>query len=80
MKELAKLEEERGNPGYTPADRVVRSDSKERTAGYGRGSIADGLGGAGEKKGKREREPGRDYRAWDCGDVCEYSGGGGGVL
>ncbi len=55
MEELAKLEEERGNPGYLLEDRVVRSDSKKRTAGHGRGSIADGLGGAGEKKGKRER-------------------------
>ena len=27
----------------------------------------------------REREPGGDYRAGDCGDVCQY-GGGGGVL
>ena len=55
MEELAKLEEERGNPGYLPADRVARSDSKERAAGHGRGSVADGLGGADEKKGKRER-------------------------
>ena len=55
MEELAKLEEERGNPGYLPADRVARSDSKERSAGDGRGSVADGLGGADEKKGKRER-------------------------
>ncbi len=55
MEELAKLEEERGNPGYLSADRVAGSHSKERAVGYDRGSIADGLEGTGEKKGKRER-------------------------
>ncbi len=55
MEELAKLEEERGNPGYLSADRVAGSHSKERAVGYGRGSIADGLECTGEKKGKRER-------------------------
>ncbi len=55
MEELAKLEEERGNPGYLSADRVAGSHSKERAVGYGRGSIADGLEGTGEKMGKRER-------------------------
>lgn len=56
MEELAKLEEERGNSGYLPAaDRVARSNNKERIAGYGRGNITDGSGDAGEKKGKRER-------------------------
>ena len=33
MEELAKLEEERGNPAYLPADRVVKNDGAERIAG-----------------------------------------------
>ncbi len=55
MEELAKLEEERGNPAYLSSDSVVKSDGVERTAGHGRGSVKGGLGTIGEKKGKGER-------------------------
>ena len=96
MEELAKLEDERGNPGYMHADGIITSGGAEM---------------AGGKKGKQERiasnemctffdfeyffpavdtgeydcvqkpvwqcEPGRDYCAGNCGDVCQYVDGGG---
>lgn len=79
MEELAKLEAERGTPGYAPADGIVTHGGAETIGGHGRGSLTDGSGAVGGRKEKRERESGGDYCAGDCGDVCQY-GGGGGVL
>lgn len=53
MEELAKLEEERGTAGYVVADGIVMG-SAETAGGYGGKNVADGLGGADRRKGKRE--------------------------
>ena len=55
MEELAKLEAERGNPAYLPADRIVTSGGVEAVGGHGGKIVADGLGGADRRKGKQER-------------------------
>ena len=55
MEELAKLEEERGAPGYTQADGIVTHGGAETIGGHGRGSLTDGSGAVGGRKEKRER-------------------------
>lgn len=55
MEELAKLEAERGTPGYTSADGIVTSDSAEAVGGHGRGRVSDGFGAGDKRKGKQER-------------------------
>ncbi len=55
MEELAKLEEERGAPGYTQADGIVTHGGAETIGGHGRGSLTDGSGALGGRKEKRER-------------------------
>ncbi len=55
MEELAKLEEERGNPGYFLDEKAAKNSGVEMTGGYGRGSAADDPGAAGGRKGKWER-------------------------
>lgn len=55
MEELAKLEAERGNPGYTSADGIVTNDSAETAGRHGRGSMSDGFGAVDRRKGKQER-------------------------
>ena len=52
MEELAKLEEERGTPGYAQVDGIVTSGGVEVIGGHGRGSLTDGSGVLGGKKGK----------------------------
>lgn len=54
MEELAKLEEERGTAGYTSAVGIDIGGA-ETPGGHGGKSLADGLGGADRKRGKRER-------------------------
>ena len=55
MEELAKLEEERGTPGYAQTGGIVTNGDVEMIGGYGKGSLADGSGAAGNRKGRRER-------------------------
>ena len=55
MEELAKLEAERGNPGYVSADGAAKSGGAEVTGGHGRGRLSDGPGAEGSRKGKGER-------------------------
>lgn len=50
MEELAKLEEERGTPGYLPADKNIGAE-----AAGGHDSVTDGIGAGDRKKGKRGR-------------------------
>lgn len=54
MEELAKLEAERGTPGYLTANGTKNSGA-EAAGGHDRGSVADGPGAADQRKGKRER-------------------------
>lgn len=55
MEELAKLEEERGTPGYVPADGITESGDTKAAGVHDRKSAADGLGATNGRKGKRER-------------------------
>lgn len=55
MEELAKLEAERGMPGYALVDGTVASGGMEAANGHGRGSMTDASGTTGGRKGKRER-------------------------
>lgn len=52
MEELAKLEAERGTPGYTL---VNGNDSVKENGERGRERMPEGLGAADQRKGKRER-------------------------
>lgn len=54
MEELAKLEEERGTPGYVQEGGNVKH-SAEAAGSLDGGSAADGLGANGRRKEKRER-------------------------
>lgn len=54
MEELAKLEAERGTPGYVSVDGSAKGGA-EITGRHGRGSLAEGSGVADSRKGKRER-------------------------
>ena len=54
MEELAKLEAERGTPGYVQEGGNVKH-SAEAAGSLDGGSAADGLGAAGRRKEKRER-------------------------
>ena len=55
MEELAKLEEERGTPGYTLAVDGAKSRGAEVVGGHDRGNSTGGLGISDGRKGKRER-------------------------
>lgn len=55
MEELAKLEAERGTPGYEFADRTAKNSGAEAAGGCDRGRLMDGSGVAGGRKGKGER-------------------------
>ena len=54
MEELAKLEAERGTAGYV-SEGSAAGGGVEMVGGHGGKSVADGLGGADRRKGKRER-------------------------
>lgn len=55
IEELAKLETERGIPGYVPTDGIVTHGGAETIGGHGRGSLTDGPRAMGGRKEKRER-------------------------
>ena len=55
MEELAKLEAERGTPGYLPEGESVKSYGRETANVHDGGSMTDGSGLTDRKKGKRER-------------------------
>lgn len=55
MEELAKLEAERGTPGYLPEGESVKSYGRETAGVHDRGSMTDDSGITDRKKGKRER-------------------------
>lgn len=50
MEELAKLEAERGTPGYVLADGIVESGGAKAAGGHDRGIVADGLGATNGRK------------------------------
>ncbi len=66
MEELAKLEAERGTPGYVPESGNVKcgwdvaDGGAGATGGSDRGSAADALGAAARRKGKWERVASRE--------------------
>ena len=55
MEELAKLEAERGNPGYASVDGALENSGAGAAGERGRGSMPDSLGAGDRRKGKRER-------------------------
>lgn len=55
MEELAKLEAERGTPGYISAGEAVVNGGMEAIGRHDRGSTSDGLEIVNARKGKRER-------------------------
>lgn len=57
MEELAKLEEERGTPGYVPADKTAQNSGWEAAGGHDRkgGVSTPGDAVERERKGKRGR-------------------------
>lgn len=55
MEELAKLEAERGTPGYASAGKAVANGGTEAIGRHDRGSTLDGLEIVNVRKGKRER-------------------------
>ncbi len=55
MEELAKLEEERGTPGYAKMGRIVTNGDTQVIGRHGKGSLTGGSGATGSRKGKQER-------------------------
>lgn len=55
MEELAKLEAERGTPGYLPEGENVKSYGRETAGVHDGGNMTDGSGITDRRKGKRER-------------------------